>query len=93
MTKSAVALVALLLAPATLAAQGTTIEIGAGAGAAILTNGGTLTNIGIPGAGVIGQAPLYATFFFGKGFMVQPEVSFNLLSGARDQPRTRRTSA
>ena len=82
MNRSTIALVAMLIAPATLSAQqGTTVEIGSGVGAAILTNGGTLTNIGIPGGGVVGQAPLYATIFFGKGIMVQQEVSFNILSG------------
>ena len=82
MNRSTIALVAMLIAPATLSAQqGTTIEIGAGVGAAILTNGGTVTNIGIPGGGVVGQAPLYTTIFFGKGIMVQPEVSLNILSG------------
>lgn len=76
-----IACAALLLFPVTAHAQGPTIEIGSGLGASILTNGGTLTFIGVPGAGVSGQAPLYASFFFGKGVFVQPEVSFNILSG------------
>ena len=74
-------LAALLLPAATVAQEGVTVEIGTGLGAAILTNGGTLTHIGLPGAGIIGQAPLYATFIFGGGIMVQPEISFNILTG------------
>jgi hypothetical protein len=88
MTKPIATLVALLLVPAALSAQqGSTVEIGSGIGASILTNGGTITHISAPGpaqgsVGLFGaQAPLYATVFFGKGVMVQPELSFNLLTG------------
>lgn len=81
-----VALVASLLAPPALCAQNTTVEIGSGLGVSVLTNGGTLTSIGLPGPGIgalglIGSAPLYATFYFGGGMMIQPEVSFRLLTG------------
>jgi hypothetical protein len=79
---AAVLAMAALLVPAAVQAQGeTTIEIGTGIGASILANGGTLTHIGAPGAGIVGQAPLYASFFFGRGMMVQPEMSLNILSG------------
>jgi hypothetical protein len=72
----------LFLVPTIARAQsGTTIEIGTGVGASILTDGGTLTLIGAPGAGIVGQAPLYASFFFGRGMMVQPEMSLNILTG------------
>jgi hypothetical protein len=75
-----------LLIPCVLHSQNTTIEIGSGLGVSVLTNGGTLTSIGIPGPGIgalglIGSAPLYASFYFGGGAMVQPEVSFRLLTG------------
>lgn len=75
------AFAALLLFPVTAYAQGPTIEIGSGLGASILTNGGSLTHIGVPGAGIVGQAPLYVNLFFGRGVLIQPEVSFNILSG------------
>jgi hypothetical protein len=74
-------LAALLLPAAAVAQEGVTVEIGTGIGAAILTNGGTLTYFGVPGAGIVGQAPLYATFLFGEGIMVQPEISLNVLTG------------
>jgi hypothetical protein len=40
-----------------------------------------LTTISAPGPGFIGQAPLYASFFFGQGMMVQPEMTLIILSG------------
>jgi hypothetical protein len=78
---AAVAAALLLVPPAVHAQNGTTVEIGTGLGAAILTNGGTLTHIGLPGAGIVGQAPLYATFILGGGLMIQPEVAVNILTG------------
>lgn len=78
----AVLLAAALLVPiAGQAQQRTTIELGTGVGASILANNGTLTHIGAPGAGVVGQAPLYASFMFGAGMMIQPEISLAILTG------------
>ncbi len=78
----AVIVAALLLVPVTGFAQGgTTIEIGTGVGAGILTNGGTLTSIGAPGGGVFGQAPIYASFFVSNSVMIQPEMALTILSG------------
>ncbi len=79
-------LVGTLLVPCTLHGQGATIEIGSGLGASILSSNGTITNISAPGPGIgalglLGQAPLYASFFVGNGFLIQPEISFSLLSG------------
>jgi hypothetical protein len=72
---------ALLLPAAGQAQGGTTIEVGTGMGASILANGGTLTHVGAPGAGLAGQAPLYASFIMSGGLVIQPELSLNLLSG------------
>lgn len=80
--------VALLLSPAAAAAQqAVTVEIGTALGATILTNGGTLTHIGVPGAGVLGPlslfstAPVYATFVVARSVMIQPELSLSILTG------------
>lgn len=85
MRRLAAVLTFAVLLPCTARAQ-STVEIGTGIGAAINFNGGSITQIGIPGPGVgvmglLGQAPIYASFFVGDGFMVQPEVAFNLLTG------------
>jgi len=86
MRRLAAVLTLAVLVPCTVQAQ-TTVEIGTGIGAAINFEGGsTITQIGVPGPGVgvmglLGQAPIYASFFVGGGFMVQPEVAFNLLTG------------
>jgi hypothetical protein len=79
-------LIGSLLVPCALHSQETTVEIGTGLGASILTNGGTVTTIGIPGPaigelGIIGSAPMYISLYFGGGVMVQPEVSFRFLTG------------
>jgi len=86
MKKLAAVLTFAVLIPCMAHAQ-TTVEIGSGIGAAInFENGSTLTQIGVPGPGagvygLLGQAPLYASFFVGDGMMIQPEVAFNLLTG------------
>lgn len=79
-------LIGSLLIPCALHSQTTTIEIGSGLGVSVLTNGGTVTTVGVPGPGIgalglIGSAPLYASFHFGGGVMVQPEISFRFLTG------------
>jgi hypothetical protein len=86
MTRFTALFIGTLLIPCTLHGQSTTIEIGSGLGASILSSNGTITNIGVPGPGIgalglLGQAPLYASFFLGNGFLIQPEISFSLLSG------------
>jgi hypothetical protein len=61
------------------------IEVGTGLGVAILTNGGSLTNVGIPGGGIASQfgvgntATLHASF--GNRLMITPELAFSLTSG------------
>jgi hypothetical protein len=73
---------AALLAPATGHAQtGATVELGTGIGASILADGGTVTAVGAPGAGILGQAPLYASVILPSGLTFQPELSLSLLSG------------
>jgi hypothetical protein len=88
MRRLAAVLTFVVLVPCTLQAQAqTTVEIGTGIGSAIIFEGGeTITQIGVPGPGagafgILGQAPIYATFLMGQGMMVQPEFAFNLLSG------------
>jgi hypothetical protein len=86
MRRLAAVLTIAMLVPCAVRAQ-TTVEIGTGIGAAINFEGGsTITQIGVPGPGagiygLLGQAPIYASFFVGEGMIVQPEVAFNLLTG------------
>ena len=42
--------------------------------------GSTVTSAGVPGAGIAGQPAIYATLFPGGGFMIEPQVAFNLTS-------------
>lgn len=79
MNRNAAVLTCLLLLPCGLHGQDTTVEIGTGVGVTILKDGTTITSIGVPGPaigafGLMTSAPLYASFLFDGGLMVQPEV-------------------
>ncbi|HKI94058.1 MAG TPA: hypothetical protein VJ992_02085, partial [Gemmatimonadales bacterium] len=72
------ALAALALVPTVALAQGRPVaEIGTRMGATIEAAGGqTTTYFGVPGAGVMAQPSLYASFFTASNMMVEPEISF-----------------
>ncbi len=84
----AVGLALLLGAPAYLAAQQRApIEVGTRAGISYLFNTGSLTTFSVPGGGpspfgaaVGGNASVHAAFFPGGNVMVEPQVSFALIS-------------
>ncbi len=58
------------------------VEIGTSLGLTVVNaNGGTLTTVGIPGAGFLGQPAIYLSFFAGKSVMVEPSVGFTLITG------------
>lgn len=67
-----------LIAPALAAAQERpVVEIGTRMGATIEAAGGqTLTYFGVPGAGIMAQPAIYATFFTSDDMMVEPEIAF-----------------
>jgi len=78
-------LISALLLPSSLCGQGTVTEVGTGFGVNIFSNGGTVTSVGIPGPGIgaiglLTSAPVYASFFFDGGAMVQPEIAFRYIS-------------
>jgi hypothetical protein len=91
-------LISAFLLPCSLYGQGTTTEIGTGLGVNIFSNGGTVTSVGIPGPGVgalglITSAPVYASFFFSGGAMIQPELAFRLISADGEELTTIATVA
>lgn len=77
------ALAVLTLAPSLAVAQGRPIvEIGTRLGATIQhVTGSTLTEISVPGAGILGQPTIYATFFATPEVFVEPDVAFNVITG------------
>lgn len=64
----------------------------------IFSNGGTVTRVGIPGPdvgalGLITSAPVYDSFFFNGGAMIQPELAFRFISADGDDLTTLATVA
>lgn len=76
------ALLAAVSVPTVAAAQGgPVVEIGTGLGAAIQSAAGaTLTHIGVPGQGILGQPTIYASFFPGGTVLVEPQIALNIIS-------------
>ncbi|HKI94430.1 MAG TPA: outer membrane beta-barrel protein [Gemmatimonadales bacterium] len=77
------ALAALALVPTVALAQGRPVaEIGTRLGVTIEhASGSTLTEFGVPGAGILAQPTIYATFFAGPNVFIEPDLAFNLASG------------
>ncbi|MCH7876578.1 MAG: hypothetical protein IH965_14950 [Gemmatimonadetes bacterium] len=75
---------ALLLPTYAAAQQGDRVaELGTRAvGADILTDGGTLTTVGIPGGGILGSPTIYLMFWPAPNVMVGPELNVNLATNS-----------
>lgn len=59
----------------------TAAEVGTSVGITVQSVGGsTLTAIGAPGAGILGQPTIYATFFPSEAVMVEPQIALTVLS-------------
>lgn len=83
MQRTVAVVVSLLAVPVVVAAQGRSgVEVGTNLGLSVISSdGATATQIGVPGGGMLGQPAVYASFFPGSHFMVQPQVAFTRLSG------------
>ena len=82
---SALLVVGLLAPGITLAQNQPVAEIGTNLGVTIQNaSGNTLTLVGVPGEGILGQSTLYATFFAGEAVMVEPQLAFNILASGGD---------
>jgi hypothetical protein len=69
-------LIAALLVPTNL---GVTIES---------AGGSNLTQFGVPGQGILGQATMYATFFAGQAVLVEPQLALNVISSEGETATT-----
>jgi hypothetical protein len=79
MRKALLTLATVVMLPTYAAAQ---VEIGTRAvGVDILANGGTLTDVSIPGGGIFLGPTAYLMFFPSPNIMVGPEIAFSVLSG------------
>lgn len=66
-----------------IAQQRPLVEIGTRLGATVEdVSGQTTTYLGVPGAGILAQPTIYASFFATPNIMVEPEVAFNLITGS-----------
>jgi len=55
------------------------VEIGAGAGLTVATDGSTVTMFSVPGAGILGQPAIYASFFTPGGLVIEPSTALNIV--------------
>ncbi len=83
MTKVLRALAILIIAPSlAVAQQRPIVEIGTRLGATIENaSGSTITEFGVPGAGILAQPTIYAMFFATPEVFVEPDIAFNLITG------------
>jgi hypothetical protein len=71
-------LAALLIPTLAHAEDKPVVEIGTNFGMTVLTGDrSTTTRIGIPGQGMLGVPAIYATFFTGKGVILEPQAALN----------------
>ena len=76
----AAVLATMVLGPIQALCQGRPlVEIGTGAGLTILSDGGTITAFGVPGAGIISQPAIYASFFTPSGLVIEPSAAVNVV--------------
>ncbi len=79
MRKALATLAVALLIPTYAVGQ---VELGTrGVGATVLSDGGTLTTVSVPGGGILGGSTAYLMVFPSPNLMLGPELNFNLLSG------------
>lgn len=72
---------ALLLPTLVVAQERPALEVGTNVGVSILSaNGTSVTTIGVPGQGILGQSTIYGTFFAGSGWMLEPQVALSVIS-------------
>ncbi len=83
MSALARAVVLIALVPTLATAQGRpVVEIGTRLGVTVESaHGATLTHVGAPGSGIVGQPTIYASFFATPNMFVEPEIAFNVVTG------------